>query len=204
MSNDISKALQNIGYGLYAVTCFDGVKHNALIVNSVTQLTSSPNRILVTINKQNYSHQVIKQTGKLNLNCLTTSTPFSVFEDFGFKTGSKVDKLKGYSYSISKNGLAYLNEHINSFMSLKVESYVDMDSHGMFICTIEEGVVFNQIETMTYSYYHANVKPKPQTSGKTGYVCTICGYFYDGDPLPEDFVCPLCKHGASDFEKVVR
>ena len=196
------KALYNIGYGLYAVTCNDGEKDNALIVNSVNQLTSTPTRIAVTINKQNYSHHIIKQTKKLNLNCLTTSAPFSIFEDFGFVSGRMVDKLDNYHIKRSLNGLAYLTEHINSFMSLKVESYVDMDTHGMFICTIEEAKVFNKSETMTYNYYHANVKPKPQTEGKKGYVCKICGYIYEGEPLPEDFVCPLCKHGAEDFEKI--
>ncbi|MBO4962596.1 MAG: flavin reductase, partial [Clostridia bacterium] len=181
--NDL-KALYNIGYGLYVVTSNDGEKDNALIVNSVNQLTSTPTRISVTINKQNYSHHIIKQTGKLNLNCLTTDTPFSVFEDFGFVSGRKVDKLKNYSTKQSKNGLVYLSKYINSYMSLKVEQYVDMDTHGLFICTVEEAKVFNKTETMTYSYYQANVKPKPQTEGKKGYVCKICGYIYEGYPLP--------------------
>jgi len=200
-NNDL-KALYNIGYGLYVVTSNDGTKDNALIVNSVNQLTSSPTRISVTINKQNYSHHIIKQTGKLNLNCLTVDTPFSVFEDFGFVSGRKVNKLENYSVLRSGNDLPYLKNYINSYMSLKVENYVDMDTHGMFICTVEEARVFNKIETMTYNYYQANVKPKPQTEGKKGYVCKVCGYVYEGDPLPEDFICPLCKHGAVDFEKI--
>lgn len=199
--NDLT-ALFKIGYGLYVVTCNDGKKDNGLIVNTVAQVSDSPKRISVTINKANYSHHVIKQSGKLNVNCLTTSTPFSVFEKFGFASGRSVDKFAGDSVLRSENGLVYLDEHVNSYMSLTVEQYVDLGSHGMFICTIDEAKVLNNDDTMTYSYYHANVKPKPKTEGKKGYVCKICGYVYEGDTLPEDFVCPLCKHPASDFEPI--
>ena len=195
-------ALFHIGYGLYAVTTNDGKKDNALIVNTVTQVTSTPNRIAVTINKQNYSHHVIKQTGRMNINCLTVDAPFSVFEKFGFQSGRNVDKLADCEPLRSENGLVVLPRYINSFMSLTVEQYVDLDTHGMFICSISEARVLSDAETMTYSYYHANVKPKPQTEGKKGYVCKICGYVYEGDTLPEDFECPLCKHGASDFEEI--
>ncbi|MBQ9979384.1 MAG: flavin reductase [Clostridia bacterium] len=199
--NDLT-ALFKIGYGLYVVTCNDGKKDNGLIVNTVAQVSDSPKRISVTINKANYSHHVIKQSGKLNVNCLTTSAPFSVFEKFGFASGRSVDKFAGDSVLRSENGLVYLNEYVNSYMSLTVEQYVDLGSHGMFICTIDEAKVLNNDDTMTYSYYHANVKPKPKTEGKKGYVCKICGYVYEGDTLPEDFVCPLCKHPASDFEPI--
>ncbi|MBR3845582.1 MAG: flavin reductase [Clostridia bacterium] len=199
--NDLT-ALFKIGYGLYVVTCNDGKKDNGLIVNTVAQVSDSPKRISVTVNKANYSHHVIKQSGKLNVNCLTTSAPFSVFEKFGFASGRSVDKFAGDSVLRSENGLVYLDEHVNSYMSLTVEQYVDLGSHGMFICTIDEAKVLNNDDTMTYSYYHANVKPKPKTEGKKGYVCKICGYVYEGDTLPEDFVCPLCKHPASDFEPI--
>ena len=199
--NDMT-ALFKIGYGLYVVTCNDGKKDNGLIVNTVAQVSDAPKRISVTINKANYSHHVIKQTGKMNVNCLSVSTPFSVFEKFGFVSGRNVDKFAGETLLRSDNGLVFLSQHINSFMSLTVESYVDLGSHGMFICTIDEARVINDKETMTYSYYHANVKPKPQVEGKKGYVCKICGYVYEGDPLPEDFICPLCKHPASDFEPI--
>ena len=199
--NDLS-ALFNIGYGLYVVTSNDGKKDNGLIVNTVTQVTSTPNRIAVTINKENYSHHVIKQTGKMNINCLTVDAPFKVFEVFGFKSGRNVDKFADCEPLRSDNGLVFLPRYINSFMSLKVEQYVDLDTHGMFICSVTEARVLSDRETMTYSYYHENVKPKPQTDGKKGYVCKICGYVYEGEPLPEDFVCPLCKHGAADFEPI--
>ena len=197
--NDLT-ALFNIGYGLYVVTSNDGKKDNGLIVNTVTQVTSTPNRIAVTINKQNYSHHVIKQTGKMNINCLTVDAPFAVFEKFGFQSGRNVDKFEGCTPLRSDNGLVFLPRYINSFMSLTVEQYIDLDTHGMFICSVGEARVISDKATMTYDYYHANVKPKPKTEGKKGHVCKICGYVYEGEELPEDFVCPLCKHGAADFE----
>ena len=199
--NDLT-ALFKIGYGLYVVTSNDGKKDNALIVNSVSQVTDTPNRIAVTINKSNYSHHIIKQTGKMNINCLSVDAPFSVFEKYGFVSGRATDKFAGEDVLRSDNGLVFLPRYINSFMSLKVEQYVDLDTHGMFICTVTEARVLSDRETMTYSYYHANVKPKPQTQGKKGYVCKICGYVYEGETLPEDFICPLCKHPASDFEPI--
>ena len=199
--NDL-KALFNIGYGLYVVTSNDGKKDNGLIVNTVTQVTNTPNRVAVTINKQNYSHHVIKQTGKMNINCLSVDAPFKVFEDFGFKSGRSVDKFEGWEKYRSDNGLVFLPKYINSFMSLTVENYVDLGTHGMFICSVGEARVISDLETMTYTYYQKNVKPKPQTEGKKGYVCKVCGYVYEGDTLPEDIVCPLCKHGAADFEPI--
>lgn len=199
--NDMT-ALFKIGYGLYVVTSNDGKKDNGLIVNTVAQVSDSPKRISVTINKANYSHHIIKQTGKMNVNCLSIETPFSVFEKFGFASGRTLDKFAGENVLRSDNGLVFLSKYINSFMSLTVEMYVDLGSHGMFICTIDEARVITDKETMTYSYYHANVKPKPETEGKKGYVCKICGYVYEGENLPDDFICPLCKHPASDFEPI--
>ena len=199
--NDMT-ALFNIGYGLYVITSNDGKKDNGLIVNTVTQVTNSPNRIAVCINKQNYSHHVIQQTGIMNVNCLSVEAPFKVFETFGFQSGRNVDKFADCEKLRSDNGLVFLPKYINSFMSLKVEQYIDMDTHGMFICTVTEARVISDKETMTYTYYQNNVKPKPETDGKKGWVCKICGYIYEGEELPEDFICPLCKHGASDFEPI--
>lgn len=199
--NDLC-ALFNIGYGLYVVTSNDGKRDNGLIVNTVTQVTNSPNRIAVTINKDNYSHHVIKQTGKMNVNCLSKDAPFSVIENFGFKSGRTTDKFENTEPLRSDNGLAFLPRYINSFMSLKVEQYVDLGTHGMFICSVTEARVISDAETMTYSYYQSNVKPKPDTEGKKGFVCKVCGYVYEGDVLPDDFICPLCKHGAADFEPI--
>lgn len=199
--NDLT-ALFRIGYGLYVVTSNDGKKDNGLIVNTVTQLTDTPNRVAVNINKANYSHHIIKQTGILNVNCLSVDAPFSVFERFGFQSGRTVDKFEGITPVRSDNGLIILPKYINAAISLKVEQYVDLDTHGMFICSVTEARVMNDKETMTYTYYQNNVKPKPDTEGKKGFVCKICGYIYEGDVLPDDFICPLCKHGAADFEPI--
>lgn len=199
--NDLT-ALFKIGYGLYVVTSNDGKKDNGLIVNTVTQITDSPNRIAVTINKQNYSHHVIKQTGIMNVNCLSVDAPFKVFETFGFQSGRTVDKFANCTPLRSDNGLVFLPRYINAFMSLKVEQYVDFETHGMFICSVTEARVISNLQTMTYAYYQENVKPKPETEGKKGFVCKVCGYIYEGDVLPDDFICPLCKHGAADFEPI--
>ena len=199
--NDLT-ALFRIGYGLYVVTSNDGKKDNGLIVNTVIQLTDTPNRVAVNINKANYSHHVIKQTGMLNVNCLSTEAPFSVFQQFGFQTGRSVDKFAGQTVHRSDNGLVFLDKYINAFMSLKVEDYVDLGTHGMFICSVTEARVMSNQDTMTYIYYQNNVKPKPETEGKKGFVCKVCGYIYEGDELPADYICPLCKHGAADFEPI--
>ena len=199
--NDLT-ALFNIGYGLYVVTSNDGTKDNGLIVNTVSQVTNTPNRVAVTINKQNYSHHVIKQSGVMNVNCLDVSAPFSVFQNFGFQSGRTADKFAGIEELRSDNGLRFLPRYINSFMSLKVESYVDLGTHGMFICSVTEARVMGSRETMSYTYYQNNVKPKPQVEGKKGFVCKVCGWVYEGDTLPDDIVCPLCKHGAADFEPI--
>ena len=195
-------ALFKIGYGLYALTVKDGEKENGCIVNTVSQLTGNPLRVAVTVNKDNYTHEFIKSTGKMNVNCLSTDAPFGIFEWFGFVSGRDKDKMDGMSVSRSENGIAYLNFFINSFLSLEVESEVELETHTMFICTVTEAKVLNDKESMTYAYYHANVKPKPEPKEKKGYVCKICGYVYEGEELPADFVCPLCKHGAEDFEKL--
>ena len=199
--NDLT-ALFRIGYGLYVVTSNDGTKDNGLIVNTVTQLTDNPNRVAVNINKANYSHHVIKKTGMMNVNCLSVAAPFEVFKNFGFQSGRTVDKFANWETMRSDNGLVFLPKYINAFLSLKVEQYVDLDTHGMFICTVTEARVMNDLDTMTYTYYQNNVKPKPQTEGKKGFVCKVCGFIYEGDELPDDYICPLCKHGVADFEPI--
>ena len=199
--NDLT-ALFRIGYGLYVVTSNDGKKDNGLIVNTVTQVSDNPNRVAVNINKANYSHHVIKQTGVLNVNCLSVEAPFSVFQNFGFQSGRVADKFAGWAEVRSDNGLRILPKYINACFSLKVEQYVDLGTHGMFICSVTEARVMSDKDTMTYTYYQTNVKPKPKTEGKKGFVCKVCGYIYEGDVLPDDFVCPLCKHGAIDFEPI--
>ena len=195
------KALFKIGYGLYVVTSRDGNKDNGCIVNTVSQLTDTPLRVAVNINKLNYSHDLIKKTGVLNVNCLNNEAPFSVFQDYGFRSGRDCDKFEGKEVLRSENGLVVLPNYVNAFFSLKVDNYVDLGTHGMFICSVTESKIINNIETMTYNYYQANVKPKPNTEKKKGYVCKVCGYVHEGD-LPDDFICPLCKHGVADFEEI--
>ena len=197
-----TKALFNVGYGLYVVTSNDGERDNGLIVNTVTQVTNTPNRIAVTINKDNYSHHVIKNTGKMNVCFLTTEAPFKVFEAFGFVSGRTVDKFKDCTPPRSDNGLVYLPKYINSYISLDVVDYVDLGTHGMFICSITESRVISDKESMTYAYYHKYVKPKPAVENKKGYVCKICGFIHDEETIPEDFICPICGHGREDFEKI--
>ena len=199
--NDMT-ALFKIGYGLYVVTSNDGKKDNGLIVNTVAQVTSQPNRIAVTINKMNYSHHVIEQTGVMNLNILSEEAPFSVFENFGFQSGRTADKFAGEELTRTDNGLVMLRKYVNAVMSLKVIQYIDLGTHGMFICDVTEARVISNAPSMTYAFYHAHVKPRPQTEGKKGFVCKICGYVYEGETLPDDFICPLCKHGAADFEPI--
>lgn len=197
-----ANALFNIGYGLYAVTYNDGTRSNGLIVNTVVQVTSTPLKVAVTINKSNYSHDVIKNTKKMNVCPLTIDTPFEIFEKLGFRSGRDTDKLSDVFHWKAQNGLAVLSgEIINAFFLCEVTDYVDLGSHGMFLCKVCQAVHISDTESMTYDYYHKNVKPKKNTK-KSGYVCSICGYVYEGDDLPSDFVCPICKHGATDFEKV--
>lgn len=200
MSNIDSKALYALGYGLYVLTTFDGEKHNGMIVNTVMQLTSTPCRVAVCINKENYSCGTVSKTGKMNVCCLTTETPFSVFQNFGFQSGKDVNKFADLSPSFSENGLAIVPEYTGAFLSLSVEEEKDMGSHILFLCSVTESRVLLEKEYMTYAFYHKNVKPKPEAKKKKAYVCKICGYQYEGETLPEDFVCPWCKHGAEDFE----
>ena len=195
-----TKSLNKISYGLYVVTTNDGVRDNGLIVNTVMQLTSDPLKISVTVNKSNYSYETIKNSGKMNVNCLTESAPFKVFETFGFQSGRDTDKFATCTPKRSENGLVYLPKYINAYMSLSVTDVVDLGTHAMFICDLTEAKVISADPSMTYAYYHKRVKPQPKVEEKAvGYVCTICGYIHAESELPDDFECPICKHGASDF-----
>ena len=195
-------ALFNIGYGLYVVTSNDGNRDNGLIVNTVTQVTNTPNRVSVTINKSNYSCGVIAKTGKLNVSTLSEDAPFKLFQRFGFQSGKNVDKLEGFKHiQRASNGLVFLNKCANAYICCKVINQIDLGTHIMFICDVTECANLSTAQTMTYTYYFQNVKPKPETE-KKGFVCRICGWVYEGEELPPDLVCPLCKHGAEDFEPV--
>ena len=193
-------ALFSIGYGLYVVTSNDGTKDNGLIVNTVTQVSDKPNRVAVTVNKLNWSCDIIAKTGVLNVSTLSQEAPFKVFEHFGFQSGKDVDKFAAWTgVQRSANGLLFLDKYANSYISCKVIQQIDLQTHIMFICDVTQCVKLNDAETMTYSYYHKHVKPQPE-SEKKGFVCKICGYVYEGEELPDDIICPLCKHGAADFE----
>ena len=195
-------ALFNIGYGLYVVTSRDGERDNGCIVNAVTQVTNTPNRVAVTVNKLNHSCGVIAKTGLLNISTLSQDAPFKIFQHFGFQSGRDVDKFAGFTHvQRSSNGLLFLDKYSNSYISCKVIQQLDLGTHIMFLCDVTQCVNLSDKETMTYTYYQKNVKPKPDT-GKKGYVCKVCGYVYEGDELPEDYICPLCKHGAADFEPI--
>ena len=202
MKKDLN-TLFKIGYGLYVITCHDGNKDNGLIINTVVQLTNDPAKIVVAINKTNYSCDVIKNTKKMNVNILNTDASFSIFERFGFQSGRDANKFDGFNFKRSVNELAILENYINSYIALTVSEVIDLESHMLFICDIEEAEVVNDKPTMTYAYYQDNVKPKPNMKKETNqYVCLVCGYVYEGDELPEGFICPLCKHDASAFEKM--
>lgn len=197
------KALHHIEYGLFVLSANANGKDNACIVNTVAQVTSSPARIAVTVNKQNFTHDMIMTAGSFNVSVLDESAPFAVFERFGFQSGRDTDKLVGFDAAQrAENGVIRLAKYANAFLSGKVISTVDLGTHTMFIAEITDADVLSDKPSMTYSYYHANVKPKPENKKGGGFRCKICGYIYEGNELPPDFVCPLCKHGAEDFEKI--
>ena len=195
------KAMFKLSYGLFVLTARDGAKDNGCIINTAAQLTSSPMRISITVNKANYTHDMIQKTGVFNVSVLSESTPFSVFQQYGFQSGRTADKLSG-GEPRTENGVAYLAEHANAVISGKVISTVDCGTHTLFIADVTEAHVLSKEASATYAYYFEHIKPKPQPAAekKKGYVCKICGYVYEGETLPPDFVCPLCKHGADDFE----
>ena len=200
MSNIDKKALYNIGYGLYVITSQDAKRDNGMISNTVVQLSSEPLRIGVSINKCNYTHDTVRASCRMNVMMLTVDTPFKVFEEFGFRSGRDCDKFEGCSPNRSENGLVVLPKYINSYMSLEVVGYTDLGSHGLFICSVTEAEVVSDRPSMSYAHYHAHVKPKPKVekTKSAGYVCTVCGYVHPEEP-GDDFVCPICKHGADAF-----
>ena len=198
-----SNAMFNISYGLYVLTAKDGEKDNGCIVNTLLQVTSTPNAVSITVNKQNYTHDMILKTGKFNVSMLSTSADFELFKRFGFHSGKDVDKFEGFDGAKrSENGIMYVSENVNAYISAEVFQTVDLGTHTTFFANVTDMEVLSDEESLTYAYYHKHVKPQPPKEEKGGWRCKICGYVYEGDPLPEDFVCPLCKHGAEDFEKI--
>lgn len=194
------KVMQKLSYGLFVCTAKDGDKDNGCIINTVTQVASSPNRISISVNKQNYTHDMILKTKEFNVSILSEDAKFETFQHFGFQSGRDVDKMVSIEFSRSDNGIAYIANQTNAFISGKVIQTIDLGSHTLFIADVVDGAILNEVPSATYAYYFAHIKPKPQATKKKGWVCTICGYIYEGDPLPEDFICPVCKHPASDFK----
>lgn len=202
-------ALFNLSYGLYVLTAREDGRDCGCIVNTVTQLTENPTRIALSVNKQNFTNEVIQRTGVFNISVLTEAATMDLFRHFGFQSGRDVDKFAGRTDPTSENGLRYIDGPANALISGKVEQAIDCGTHMLYIALVTEARKLSDAPSMTYAYYFANVKPKPQPQPKPaeakprrGFVCRICGYFYEGDELPPDFICPLCKHGAADFEPV--
>lgn len=196
-------AMFTISYGLYVLTTHDGQRDCGCISNSVMQLTIDPIRVAVSVNKQNHTCSAIEKSGIFNISVLTESATMDVFRRFGFQSGRDVDKFAGSDEPVSENGLRYLPAVSNALISGKVEQVIDCGSHLLFIAEVTQAENLSKEPSMTYSYYFANVKPKPQPKPeeKHGWRCRICGYEHEGDELPEGFICPLCKHGAEDFER---
>ncbi|MCL2798484.1 MAG: flavin reductase [Firmicutes bacterium] len=209
-------ALYKLSYGLFVLTARDGQKDNGCIVNTVTQITNSPCRISVAVNKANFTRDMIVKSGKFNVSVLSESAPFSVFEQFGFKSGRDTDKfalagsgLVTANSAVTKpdparvNGIRYLTEHANAVLSATVIESLDYGTHTLFIADVTDAVVLSGEPSATYQYYFAHIKPKPKAppeESKKGFVCKICGFTFEGDTLAADYICPLCKHGAEDFE----
>ncbi len=189
-----------LSYGLFVLTARYGEKDNGCIINTVQQVTDTPFKISVTVNKNNYTHDMIKKTGVFNVSVLTQSVPFSVFQHYGFKSGRDTDKITGDSMPRSENGVVYLSSFSNALISGRVVDEVDCGTHTLFIAEVTEAKTLSDKSSVTYQYYFDHIKPKPQPEKKKGYVCQICGYVYEGDKLPEDFICPVCKHGADAFK----
>jgi len=197
-------AMFKLSYGLFVLTAKDGEKDNGCIINTTIQLTVSPIRISIAVNKANYTHDMVLKTKMFNISVLTENAPFDVFKQFGFQSGKDIDKFAGYEhYERTNNGIRYLTEYTNCVISAEVSETLDCDTHTLFIADVTQAVVLSNAPSLTYQYYFDNIKPKAQASNeqKKGFVCKICAYVYDGEILPTDFICPICKHGADDFER---
>jgi flavin reductase (DIM6/NTAB) family NADH-FMN oxidoreductase RutF len=194
-----TKAMYNLSYGLFILTAKEGNKDNGCIVNTVTQVTTEPNRIVVAVNKNNYTHDMIKRTGEFNVSILTENAKFDTFKHWGFQSGKNVNKADGVEFKRATNGIIYIADQTNALISAKVVSTTDLGTHTLFLADVTDCEILSSDPSVTYTYYQKNIKPAPQPQKKKGFVCNICGYIYEGDTLPPDFICPLCKHPASDF-----
>lgn len=204
------KAMYDLTYGLFVLTAKTDEKDNGCIINTAMQVTSDPNRISIAVNKTDYTHDMVLNTGLFNVSVISEEAKFDLFKHFGFQSGRDVDKFTAYTdMKRSENGLYYITSGTNAYLSAKVEKSIDLGTHTMFIASVTDMDVLSSVPSTTYTYYQSNIKPKPQDTGteKKGTVvwrCRICGYEYVGEELPADFVCPVCKHPASDFERIVK
>jgi flavin reductase (DIM6/NTAB) family NADH-FMN oxidoreductase RutF len=203
-----NKAMHTLSYGLFVLTAKDGEKDNGCITNTAMQAASEPNTITFCINKANLTHDMVKATGKCTVSVISEEADFELFKRFGFQSGRDADKFDGFTaVERGGNGIYHVTEGVCAYFDLEVKSEVDLGSHTMFIAEPVDMQVISDAEPATYAYYHANIKPQPAAEpaegGKTVWRCKICGYIYEGEDLPDDFICPICKHPASDFEKVV-
>ena len=201
------KAMYALSYGLFVLTARRGEQDNGCIINTGIQVTSQPNRVLIAVNKSNFTHDMILETGAFNLSVLTEKADFSLFQRFGFQSGRDVDKFQGFAHTLrTDNGLLAVTEGTSAWLSCKVASTVDLGTHTLFVADVTDGDTLSREPSATYAYYQANIKPRPAApaaeTGKKRWVCTVCGYIYEGETLPADFICPICKHPASDFEPV--
>lgn len=201
------KAMYAMSYGLFVLTARRGEQDNGCIINTGIQVTSQPNRVLIAVNKSNFTHDMILETGAFNLSVLTEKADFSLFQRFGFQSGRDVDKFQGFAHTLrTDNGLLAVTEGTSAWLSCKVASTVDLGTHTLFVADVTDGDTLSREPSATYAYYQANIKPRPAApateTGKKRWVCTVCGYIYEGETLPADFICPICKHPASDFEPV--
>lgn len=198
-----TNALFKIGYGLYILSCHENGKDNACIVNTVMQITSNPCKIAICVNKNNHTCKMIKNTRKLNVSVLDEEAEFEIFKHFGYQSGKDVDKFLNFIHTKrTPNGVLYITKNTNAYLSAWVQDEIDLDTHIMFIAQLVEAEVLSEKPTVTYDFYQKNIKPKPETTASKGWRCKICGYVYEGEDLPADFICPWCKHGAEDFEKI--
>lgn len=195
-------AMFKLGYGLYLLTA-KGAQDNGCIINTAMQVTAEPNRVLVAVNKQNLTHDIIQYTKEFNLSVLAEGCPFGVYEHFGYQSGKRVDKFAGFkNCQRAGNGIYYLTEGANALLSGKVSEQIDCGTHTLFLADVTAAQVLGGETSVTYDYYQKHVKPKPEETAGTGFRCRVCGYIYEGEELPPDYVCPVCKHGAQDFEKI--
>lgn len=205
-----NKAMYKLSYGLFVLTAKDGNKENGCITNTAIQVASEPNQISFAVNKANYTHDMIMKSMKCNISVISEAADFELFKHFGFQSGRDVDKFADFKdIAYAENGIPYITKGINAYFSIDVKQTVDLGSHTLFIGEPVAMEVLSDTASATYSYYQSNIKPKPEAVGKTSdgqtvWRCKICGYEYVGEELPEDFICPVCKHPASDFEKVTK